>query len=903
MKRKLLLSLTILISTLSFGQDEMATIVENAKAKLDSVNTESFSTKYFLNQGFLVGDLMRDFIEFKDDKEGNFIVNSRGTFRRIYKGLRKSFTGKVQKIPKIEFKEIKENYRGTDVVPVGIIQTRGEWLEGYEIDENINAQKEGHSLSKEYNRYDVFNSSVLVKKVYTGNVNFKILPEAYYVKSENRIQSISMDVSDGKGFKPIASGDMVSATYTSTGEKSIAIKFKLKNKEFISYSVLKVVTTDEEQPTMVWNLGDNSTSKNASTERRLGGGTATIYAGCDGVLDRPVIIVEGFDPLNDNSASDIRAKYNAGNIERTFRNNGYDVIYLDFFEGGRDIRDNALAVRDLIEAVNQEKIGNNDIIVIGESMGGIVARYAIRRLMEMQGRTHNVSHFISFDAPHLGANVPVGFQRLFRQVEDVYVVDVFNIAASSIREGNAYLNSKAAKQLLLRYEGPNPHPDHNALQSTLNSIGFPRQGGIRNICITNGSLNGSVNEPLLDYNPGDKTLVIDGRIALGTLKVESGTYTNRINASNTVAFLKIVTLWLSTNTYKTDSYNFNAFNYDIANGGTFDLESSDGSLPIDLDVFPITPNTLGRSRFSFVPFFSSVASTAPRTSQTNLFRSEAQLRTNNWTPFDRIFGSNANTTHTSTRSQEANQGWRNLFSQELNLPFNPSCRVSGRVAQPVSPVINAPRFYMCKGSTTTFNVDNPSAINNYYNHSWRVTGPASFNFNGEAVALDRTMPPGQYTVRVTRSFNTSSTGLNSGSRSASVVFTIFPENDTTNGCGGSPGGPGGVARNGQGKSDLKEEPLIEEEPVTIIEDSLVYWPNPVDGKLNINFTTNEDGDIFVSLSALNQSNLTEVIITDSFRPAGTYEETFLTDGLKGGIYLLTIRTSTQIIKKKVIINH
>lgn len=695
---------------------------------------------------------------------------------------------------------------------------------------------------------------------------------------------------------------MVSATYTSKGEKSIAVRFKLKNKEFISYSVLKVVTIDEEQPTMIWNLGDNSTSKSASSEKRLGGGKAIIYAGCDGVLDKPVIIVEGFDPLNENSAADIRGKYVDGAIERTFRNNGFDVIYLDFFEGGGDIRNNALAVRELIQAVNQEKIGNNDVIVIGESMGGVVARYAIRNLMEMQGRTHNVSHFISFDAPHLGANVPVGLQRLFRIVEEVDVRELFNIEASSIREGNAYLNSKAAKQLLLRHEGKYPHPDHTALQNTLASIGFPQQGGIRNICITNGALDGSVDEPPLDYNPGDKTLVLDGRIALGTLKVESGTYTNKINAINTVAFVKIVTLWLSVTTYTTSGYNFDGFNYDISNGGTFDIENGNGTLPIDLDVLPITPNTLGRSSFSFVPFFSGVASTAPRTNQSHLFRSEAQLRTNNWTPFDRVFGSNFNTGHVTT-TQNAGDAWQNLFAQELSIPFNPSCRVSGRVAQPVSPVINAPRFYMCKGSTTTFNVDNPSAINNYYNHSWRVTGPASFNFNGEAVALDRTMPPGQYTVRVTRSFNTSSTGLSSGSVAASVVFTIFPENDTTNGCGGSPGGPGGVARNSEGKSDLKEEPLIEEEPVTTIEDSLVYWPNPVDGKLNINFTMKEDGNIFVSLSALNQSNLSKVIITDSFRPAGTYEETFLTGGLKGGIYLLTIRTSTQIIKKKVIINH
>ena len=126
MKKPLLFILTVLFTTLSFGQDDLGLIIEKTKERLDSVNKESFSTKYYLNRGFLIGDLMTDFIEFKEDKEDNFMLNSRGTFRRIYKGLRKSFTGKNQKIPKIDFKEIKENYRGTDVVPVGIIQTRGE---------------------------------------------------------------------------------------------------------------------------------------------------------------------------------------------------------------------------------------------------------------------------------------------------------------------------------------------------------------------------------------------------------------------------------------------------------------------------------------------------------------------------------------------------------------------------------------------------------------------------------------------------------------------------------------------------------------------------------------------------------------------------------------------------------
>lgn len=62
-------------------------------------------------------------------------------------------------------------------------------------------------------------------------------------------------------------------------------------------------------------------------------------------------------------------------------------------------------------------------------MGGLVARYALRS-MEIQNQMHGVDKFISFDSPHLGANVPVGFQKLLEDVDDVDIRQLFNIAQS-----------------------------------------------------------------------------------------------------------------------------------------------------------------------------------------------------------------------------------------------------------------------------------------------------------------------------------------------------------------------------------------------------------------------------------------------------------------------------------------
>ena len=45
-------------------------------------------------------------------------------------------------------------------------------------------------------------------------------------------------------------------------------------------------------------------------------------------------------------------------------------------------------------------------------MGGLVARYGLN-YMESIGLDHETRLYVSFDSPHAGANVPIGFQHMF----------------------------------------------------------------------------------------------------------------------------------------------------------------------------------------------------------------------------------------------------------------------------------------------------------------------------------------------------------------------------------------------------------------------------------------------------------------------------------------------------------
>ena len=95
-------------------------------------------------------------------------------------------------------------------------------------------------------------------------------------------------------------------------------------------------------------------------------------------------------------------------------------------------------------------------------MGGVIARMAVRQL-ELEGIDHQVSHLITSDSPHKGANVPVGAQAMLDIVDDNWLLSLFNIAEETITEFKAILDAPATRQLLLRYKGASPHQMHRDL--------------------------------------------------------------------------------------------------------------------------------------------------------------------------------------------------------------------------------------------------------------------------------------------------------------------------------------------------------------------------------------------------------------------------------------------------------
>ncbi|MFH1754961.1 MAG: hypothetical protein ABIA59_04590, partial [Candidatus Latescibacterota bacterium] len=171
-----------------------------------------------------------------------------------------------------------------------------------------------------------------------------------------------------------------------------------------------------------------------------GSGEAYIYlADSLGSLKNPVIAVEGFDLDNSWYWAELYNHLNQESMIERLRSAGYDIVILNFTDATDYVQRNSFVLVELIQQVQAMIDPTLTIAVAGASMGGLCARYALA-YMETQGLEHRVRNFISFDAPHLGANIPLGVQ---------YWLDFFSGLSGAAADMLGRLNRPAARQLLI----------------------------------------------------------------------------------------------------------------------------------------------------------------------------------------------------------------------------------------------------------------------------------------------------------------------------------------------------------------------------------------------------------------------------------------------------------------------
>ena len=414
------------------------------------------------------------------------------------------------------------------------------------------------------------------------------------------------------------------------------------------------------------------------------------YDNDDGVLDKPIFILDGFDP---GDTRDIAALFNSfnnapttDNIVTEVRDEGYDLIFVNFpsytsstngttlIDGGADfIQRNAFSVIALLQLINGMTATTDENVVIGASMGGLIARYALR-YMEQNTIAHETRLYISFDSPHLGANIPISIQYLFN-----YMVNGAP-AQTSFQTGLDDLNSAAAKQMLVDHylahiggDGvtqsgsnlPTGAPNfRDAFQSELNAMGFPQT--IRNVAMINGSGLGATSGL-----PGAN--IINHIFSIPPLSITINlNFAPAATQTNTATSVNLAVAGFPAGSFSADAES-PAFTdgVDSAPGGITDLNSlgGDGSDPT-LNEFVAN---LNETAYCFIPTVSSLAMSA-----TNNWYTQP----NNTTPFDNTYIPHANEGHVMVNNgnvafalseirEETLSGTKFLAEQTIKLSLNP----------------------------------------------------------------------------------------------------------------------------------------------------------------------------------------------------------------------------------------
>lgn len=538
-----------------------------------------------------------------------------------------------------------------------------------------------------YDEKSMFMASTLIPISTYSNPTFRVDPQFIFFDQftadnfNNPNYELRIDFGDGNGW--IAFNPHVvtlhQVTYTAASTKSIRVGVFLKSEgsagkiKGSSARLLNPLLVPLPLPTETFDLP---------------GLTASWFPSCtsDGKLKgRTVIYVEGIDvmdfiPSQNRTGPLIYSQMIQNNAGTTIndivqlRNQGYDFLVVDWKNSRVDMRFNALYLVNLIQWLKQQKSidDHEQFVVIGESMGGVISRYAltymetdmfksndikpffqeandINNILYLQTNKdinqvinnrnwdkyldgmHQTRLFISLDAPHQGANIPISIQKAYRHTMNIFGSYIGSAIKLTSQAFNLFLDGQAAQQLLIYhidkedgsgfYKTYDNMDEFKTLRDQIKSMGnYPQFAKV--MLMSNGSLNGRnqfnfftnqprlANDRLIDFHAslyarilwfikipifgGDLTALTNPDGQGPTFKANLGTYRIRIKLkwfgikiSSSYSSIFGVDDYADTRPYCTSAGSFTGANkplvsptasqstYNLANGWLFNLFSYD----------------------------------------------------------------------------------------------------------------------------------------------------------------------------------------------------------------------------------------------------------------------------------------------------------------------------------------
>lgn len=630
MKTKITLFFSIFFSIISYAQDKTFDLIKD--------KTE---TNILYDQVFGISNATKINTE-------NITANY---FMQVYHEMQRA--DNLARLPKLEALKKAANMGFVEnQIPLSVLICDFEKINSASVEKgdlilNSNQQFELKANSSAvFDKHSINLIGPLTSKSKSRTVTFVLNDDLIFNTTNRNIVSISFMDASSNSYKTITKNIPFSITFQENGKQTILCKIVLKDGETINESFtidinsnanasLNRSTNDNLQPDAITSITATIPYQGfGESSPFFGVGEYDIFLDTvDGVLDKPIFLVDGFDPGDSRNIQAIYSQLNYGagqNLADTLRAEGFDIVLLNFptytrpnsttvVDGGVDfIQRNAFILVTLINQINAQKVGNQKNVVIGPSMGGLISRYALR-YMEMNNLNHDTRLFISFDSPHQGANVPIGFQHLFNYLA---FGPVGNVAVQPVVNG--LIKSPAARQMLIDHmEGhlqtgsafefntdtnsllPTGAPNYRtAFQNELNSMGFPVN--TRNISISNGASNGTSN-----YTPDFEVMNYTLNISTSQRAIINLRYTPAANQTNQVSRFRgqqfLGFFWFTgfESLANSKAPIFTA-GLDTAPGGRFDITGFSNGIGTDPILTQFFDN-LNADYFTFIPTWSSMA--------------------------------------------------------------------------------------------------------------------------------------------------------------------------------------------------------------------------------------------------------------------------------------------------------
>ena len=365
---------------------------------------------------------------------------------------------------------------------------------------------------------NMFTASPLAPSSFFVNPVFRIDPDYLFIDDFNSDlyigSTLIIDFGDGQGFNSFDVNSVSYYTAAYPGEGSYVIKaYLLGMEDTIKRSKSGFRTLSNQQlvpPSETWTDIDGL---------RVG-----IYFGCNNTeLTKPIIYLEGIDvfdfiPKANRTAASIYADVIQRSQLAQLQNHGYDFVIVDWKNSRRDMVDNAMFVVGLIDELKEVIENDHQFVLIGESMGGVIGRYALS-YMETdeyfdgdppeEEQMHNTRLFISYDSPQQGANVPMALQTAYKHFWQLSGNFLFTAVARLVCKAlDIGFDGKAVQQLLIDHFSTKDdfcdasiyacYDEHNAREDFMDELLLLRPGNngypefCKNVAVSNGSIYGGM---------------------------------------------------------------------------------------------------------------------------------------------------------------------------------------------------------------------------------------------------------------------------------------------------------------------------------------------------------------------------------------------------------------------------